>query len=329
MKFKGMIFTGFIIVSIISVLYYFRLESFTASTENHAFIEYVNAEQFGANGEDQKDDSKAIQRAIDYSQVEKIGKVKLLGNKNYILKKGLILKEEVELELGQNTRLSIDGDFRVIEVEKNASITNGIFEITNKNFDSEVIYLDGKQKFWSWERTRINNVAIINSSGSKKGTGISLFSGGADQFISFVNFQDINISGLKTGVRMEAKPPEKGEKGYSFINGNRFNNLTLDGCINCIEILGSVTVPYECSGNEFKGIQVQTTQDTETVFKVNGSDNQIEAMIWDVHLLGNRSRQLITFTSQSTGNSLFSNLESTYIKDEGIYNYYTSPRDEN
>lgn len=329
MKFKGMLFTGAIIIAIISVLYYLNFESSNASTENHNFIEYVNAEQFGANGDDQKDDSKAIQRAIDYSHTEKIGKVKLVGNKNYILKKGLILKEEVELELGQSTRLFIDGDFRVIEVEKDASITNGIFEITNKNFDSEVIYLDGKQKFWSWERTRINNVAIINSSGSKKGTGISLFSRGADQFISFVNFQNINISGLKTGVRMEAKPPPKDEKGYSFINGNRFTNLTLDGCINCIDIIGSITVPNECSGNEFKGIQVQTTKDTESVFKVNGSDNQIEAMIWDVHLLGDRNRNLISFTSQSTGNSLFSNLESTYIKDEGIYNYYTSPRDEN
>jgi polygalacturonase len=326
LKLKKIMLPVIIIFSLVFVLLIFNQLNTSPSTTEKT-TEYVNAEKFGADGDDLKDDSAAIQKAINYSQKEKVGKVKLLGNKNYVLTKGLVLKEGVELELGQNTRLFVEGDFRVIEVEKNASITNAIFEITNKEFDSEVIYLNGEQKFWSWERTRINNVTIINSSASKKGTGISLFSQGANHFISFVNFTDINISGLHTGVRLEAKQPPEGEEGYSFINGNRFTNLTLDACVNCIEIIGSVTIPNECSGNEFKGLQIQTSDDTDKVLTVNGSDNKFGAMIWDVHLLEYSSNPIVEFTSQSKGTTLFSNLESTLIDDKGIQNYYTSPHD--
>ncbi|MFZ7946732.1 glycosyl hydrolase family 28-related protein [Neobacillus sp. 19] len=67
----------------------------TANSQN----EYVNVEDFGANGDDAKDDSTSIQEAIHFSHDSKIGTVKLLGNKRYILNKGIVLKEGIELRI--------------------------------------------------------------------------------------------------------------------------------------------------------------------------------------------------------------------------------------
>lgn len=173
--------------------------------ESDGSKEYVNAEEFGADGGDDKDDSVAIQDAINYSAKEKIGKVKLSGNHHFILKNGIKVLEGVKVELGQNTKIFIEGDFRAFELMKNASIENGVIEVTNAKFESDVIYLNGKERFWSHERTRIHNVAIINSSGTNLGKAISLYSKGGDHFISFVNFTDINISGFEYGIHINPK----------------------------------------------------------------------------------------------------------------------------
>lgn len=288
-------------------------------------MEYVNANDFGAIGDDSKDDSDSIQEAIDYSHDSSIGKVKLLGNKSYILKKGLVLKGGVELELGQNTRLMIDGNFKVIEIEKNASIKNGIIEIPDKKFNSSVIFLNGKQKIWSWDRTRIQNVSIINSSGSHKGTGLYLFADGPGHFISFMNVSDLYIVGFHTGVKLEALAPQDNDS-YSFINGNRFTNLTLDDCVRCIDINSSVTIPNESSGNEFSGLQIQVSKATEKVLTVSGSDNRFEGIVWDIHTL-KRGNDVIEFTRDSTRNILNSNIESQYILDHGRDNNFSFPKE--
>lgn len=292
----------------------------TANSQN----EYVNVEDFGANGDDAKDDSTSIQEAIHFSHDSKIGTVKLLGNKRYILNKGIVLKEGIELEFGQNTTLQIEGNFKVIEVEKNASLLNGILEIVNAEFDSDVIYLDGNQKFWSWDKTRINNVTILNTSGSHKGTALHLYAGGSGNFISFVNFTDINIAGFQTGVKLEAEEPKVKNK-YNFVNGNRFTNLTLDDCINGIAMNGSISIPNESSGNEFSGLQIQVSKVTKSVVKVSGSDNRFEGVIWDVHIV---NKPIIEFSKESQRNRLLSNMGSKFIKDKGRQNYYTSPEEE-
>ena len=286
--------------------------------------ENVNVDDFGANGEDSKDDSESIQAAINYSQSSKIGKVKILGNKSYILKKGLVLNEGVELEFGQNTRLRVEGNFQAIKVMKNASITNGIFEIVDENFKSDVIYLNGKEKFWSWERTKIQNVTILNSSGSHMGTGLHLYAGGPSHFICFVNFSDMKISGFHTGVKLEVKKPKDNKN--SFINGNRFINFTLDDCIRGIDINSSISIPNESSGNDFSGLQIQISKYTKKAITVSGSDNRIEGVVWDVHILKN-TKSVIEFTQESMRNNLSSNLGPEYIEDKGELNYYTSPKE--
>ncbi|MFP7297448.1 hypothetical protein [Neobacillus niacini] len=288
--------------------------------------EYVNVEEFGANGNDSKDDSESIQAAIDYSHKYKIGKVKILGNRTYIVEQGLVLKNGVELEFGQNTKIRVAGDFKVIDVKKNASISNGIFEIVDDQFNSDVIYLDGNQRFWSWDRTQISNVTIINLTDSHKGTGLHLYARESDHFISFINFSNLRIAGFHTGVKLEADKPKEKDK-YSFVNGNRFINLTLDDCVRCIDINSSISIPNESSGNQFSGLQIQLSENTEQAIRVTGSDNRFEGVIWDSHIL-KENLAIVEFKTDSMRNRLDSNLRSDFIKDRGKNNYYTSPEED-
>ncbi|MDO6657819.1 hypothetical protein [Anaerobacillus sp. 1_MG-2023] len=280
---------------------------------------FVTAEQFGANGEDANDDSEAIQRAIDYSAEVGIGKVRLTGNNTYYLAQGLIIKEKVELKMDQNTRIFIEGNFRAFELKRNASLSNGTIEVTSPKFRSEVIYLDGQEQNWSTERTRVNNVTIFNSSGSHLGTAMFFFAGKPGDYISFVNVSDVNIIGFYQGIKMEASQSGANNQ-YTWINGNRFINITLDDCVRCIELIGEVSVPNETSGNQFSELQIQISKVTEKAIILSGSSNQINGMIWDAHLALQES--LIEFTPQSYGNNVNLNLLDDRVINNGRSNIY-------
>lgn len=281
---------------------------------------YIQVEDFGANGTDYVDDSKAIQQAIDYAQQMKIGKVTLADHKEYLLTGPIVLKKGVELEMGQNTKLLIDGNFRAIEMQNNSSIVNGIIMVVSSTFDSQVIYLDGKYKFSSWDRARIDNVTIVNASGSYKGTALALFAGGSGHFITYLNFTNLKIINFFTGIQLKAQKPAS---GYSWVNANRFQNITLDACINSIELLGSKTIPNETSGNQFQGLQIQVEPNTNSILKVSGQDNTFEAMIWDIGKVG--TRKVINFTVNSIGNQLDFNLTLTNVTNSGVSNRITTP----
>jgi hypothetical protein len=281
---------------------------------------YTHSKSLNRYGGDEKDDAEVIQQAIDESYRNKEGLVLLPSNKHYVIRSGLVIKEGVTLQLGQNTKILIDGDFKAIELEKNASIENGILEVVNPQFKSEVIYLDGKQKLWSWERTSVHNVSIINSSGSHRGTAISLQAKGKNNFISFVNFTDNKIAGFETGIRMVVNRNGKKE-GESWINGNRFINMTLDDCVNYILIDSSVSIPNESSGNQFTGLQIQLSKVSRTVMKVSGSYNWFQGMIWDQHFLA-EGNQVVHFTQESSTNKFEMNIDEYFILDEGNENSY-------
>ncbi|MDM5340407.1 hypothetical protein QUF84_24740 [Fictibacillus enclensis] len=279
---------------------------------------YINAEKYGANGDDLQDDTKAIQQAINESYSSKIGKVRLTGNKQYVLTSGLNVKRGIELELDQNTKILVNGNFRAFSLHKNASITNGIVEVTDKHFHSEVIYLDGKEQFWSDTRTQVHNLTIINSSGSHGGTGIKLFAGGVDHYISFVNFQDLSIAGFQKGLEISVQKPKK---KAAWINGNRFINFTFDDCIKCIVIHSSRTVPNESSGNQFLGLQIQVSKQTEQILSVSGTHNTFDGMIWDTQLLSNASEP-VDLTANSIKTRVNFNINGKFVKDRGVDNKF-------
>lgn len=282
---------------------------------------YIKSTNIETQGDDLKDDAKVIQQAINDSFKNKKGLVKLTGNKKYVIRSGLVIKEGVTLELGKNTRILVDGNFRAIQLEKNASIINGTIEVIDHRFKSEVVFIEGKHKFWSWERTEVTNVSIINSSGSHKGSALSLYATGDESFISFVNFVNNKVAGFHNGIQIVVEPSGN-KKGQSWINGNRFVNMTLDNCVNYIVIDSSVSIPNESSGNQFTGLQIQLSSISKTIIKVSGSYNTFQGMVWDQHLL-NDSNKVVQFSQESAHNKLDMNIENYSIIDKGNQNSYT------
>jgi hypothetical protein len=245
-------------------------------------------------------DSLKIQAAINYAR-NNAGKNVKLGNRDYVITAPIIIKQGVKLLFDYGTKFVVEGNFRVVEIQQNASLEGAYIAINDPAFDSEVIYLDGKYKYYNtWNRTHIRDINIVNWHSSHKGIGLSLFSGGAGHEISFVHFENIKIAGLKTGMKLVAKRPAS---GMSWINANRFLNLSLDDCIEMITMTSSSTIPYEISGNRFRDLQIQPTSITTKILRVCGQFNYFDGMVWDISSIPHNN-PVIDLTSYSMDTTL-------------------------
>ncbi|WP_052475169.1 hypothetical protein [Bacillus badius] len=266
-----------------------------------------------------RDDAKAIQRAIDFCAAHKKEKVTLQANKTYRVQSGFTVKEGVKLEFGQQAVLAVRGNAQVMKVEKDAAVINGTIQITDPSFQSEVIALEGTDRFDAANKTRLENMTIINKSGSHKGIGLSLYAKGPWHNISFVNFTNITVIGFETGIQLKAEDPGGGT--YSWVNANRFDNVALEDCVLGIRLIGSISIPNECSGNFFTGLQIQLTENTKRLLEADGSYNRFEGMAWDQQRVQHQ-QPLIVFTSQTEKNKAEINIDSQYIHDKGTRNEY-------
>ncbi|WP_181351277.1 glycosyl hydrolase family 28-related protein [Thalassobacillus sp. CUG 92003] len=291
----------------------------TFNKESGQEIGRISVEAFGARGDDRKDDSSAIQAAINSSYESEKLPVQLLG-KTYILKQGLRLKEGVALEMGMGTKLLVEGDFNVLELERKTSISNGTIEITTPQFQGVVLHVSGKERIWTTERIHIENVTLYNSSGTNRGKGISFTAGTSGEFISFVNVSGVNVSGFNTALHLQTAPPQK-EEEHNFVNGNRFVNMTLDDCVVCIHLDSEVTIPNEVSGNMFDNLQIQLTERTDKAVILSGTNNTIEGMIWDASII---EGPLIVVNEQSYGNFIRVNLPKGRLIDKGQGNNFST-----
>ncbi|UGO49149.1 hydrolase [Bacillus phage vB_BanH_Emiliahah] len=246
--------------------------------------------------------AEQIQNAINAASTSNLHKtVQLEENKDYSITAPILVKKNVELLFGYGTKFVIDSNVRVIELEQNASVTHPYIAIQDPIFDSAVFYLDGKYKYYNtWNRSAIKNGVIVNWAGSYKGVGISCFAGGGGHEISFVNFFDIKISGLRRGIELKASKPAT---GMAWVNANRFNDISIDDCVEMIVIDSAETVPNECSGNMFTGLQLQPSAMTQLVLQVNGQQNRFEGMLWDTHLITNPGA-IVKLTNTSSYNKV-------------------------
>ncbi|MED2040117.1 hypothetical protein P4V58_23710 [Bacillus wiedmannii] len=264
-----------------------------------------------------KNDSNKIQSAINKAESSKI-KTVLLEDKKYKITSPIIVKKGVKLLFGYGTQFVIEGNFRVLEVEKNASIEGAYIAIDDPTFNSEVIYLDGKNKYYStWHKTQIKDINIINWAETNKGTGISLYSGGKENEISFINFENIKVVGMETGLKLVAKKPQS---GYAWINANRFINFSLEDCVNMIYLDSNVTIPNEISGNQFTNLQIQPSNKTKSIVRVSGQHNEFHGMVWDLNKIKHEN-ELIELTDKSMNTIIeMSSIPANRVLDSGKAN---------
>ncbi|HDR7206825.1 TPA: hypothetical protein QCW56_005472, partial [Bacillus cereus] len=183
---------------------------------------------------------------------------------------------------------------------------------------SEVIYLDGKNKYYNtWNKTQIKDINIINWTETNKGTGISLYSAGKENEISFVNFENIKIVGMETGLKLVAKKPSTGQ---AWINANRFMNFSLEDCVNMIYMDSQVTTPNEISGNQFTNLQIQPSNKTKSIIKVSGQYNEFHGMVWDLNKIKHEN-ELIELTDKSMNTVIeMSSVPANRVLDSGKSN---------
>ncbi|MGR5988266.1 MULTISPECIES: hypothetical protein [unclassified Bacillus (in: firmicutes)] len=288
-----------------------------------AFYQYNKTDSLSKNDkvyvEDFKgeNDSNKIQSAINKAESSKI-KTVLLDDKKYKITSPIVVKHGVKLLFGYGTQFVVEGNFRVLELEKNASIEGAYIAIDDPKFNSEVIYVDGKNKYYNtWHKTQIKDINIINWTETNKGTGISLYSGGKENEISFINFENIKVVGMETGVKLVAKKPQS---GHAWINANRFMNFSLEDCINMIYMDSNVTTPNEISGNQFTNLQIQPSNKTKSIVKVSGQHNEFNGMVWDLQKI-NHEKELIELTDKSMNTVVeMSSVPANRILDSGKSN---------
>lgn len=272
----------------------------------------INVENFkGVN------DTAIVQSAIDFAFAHKSFKTVLLSDRDYVITGKIVIKEGVKLLFGYGTRFVINGNFRVLELQRNASLEGAYIAIDDVNFNSPVIYLDGKYKYYNtWNKTLIKDINIVNWSGSNKGTGLHLYSNGTGHEISFVNFENINIAGLNTAIRLQSIKPLT---GYSWVNANRFTNVSIDDCVQGIVFNSSESIPNECSGNFFINLQIQPSSKTVKLVTISGQYNEFNGMAWDLSLV--RNNTLVEFISQSSYNKInIRSIPTSRIVDNGKFN---------
>jgi len=294
------------IVLITFAFYQYNKKDYAAKSTN-LYVENFKGEN----------DSIKIQSAINKAESSKI-KTVLLDDKKYKITSPIIVKKGVKLLFGYGSQFVVEGNFRVLELENNASIEGAYIAIDDPKFNSEVIYLDGKNKYYNtWNKTQIKDINIINWTETNKGTGISLYSAGKENEISFVNFENIKIVGMETGLKLVAKKPSTGQ---AWINANRFMNFSLEDCVNMIYMDSQVTTPNEISGNQFINLQIQPSNKTKSIIKVSGQYNEFHGMVWDLNKIKHEN-ELIELTDKSMNTVIeMSSVPANRVLDSGKSN---------
>jgi hypothetical protein len=241
-----------------------------------------------------------IQAAIDFA-FQNARKTVIASDKDYYMTGTVIIKQGVKLQGSFGTRFVIGANVRGFELEKDASLWDASIMVDYNGYNKEVIYLDGKYKYYNtWNNSSLKNLILVNWTGSVSGTGIRLYSGGNGHEISFINFTDIKIVSFEKGIYLKAVKPTS---GYSYINANRFDKVSLEDCIENIVLEGSETIPNECSGNSFTNLQIQPSSNTIHIMTLQGQYNKIDGICWDLHLI-QHSNPVFIFKSESNYNEL-------------------------
>ncbi|MCM3068384.1 hypothetical protein M3568_18870 [Priestia flexa] len=269
-------------------------------------IDYENSydytvSQFGADGQDKKDDSSAIQKAIDQANKSGGGDV-YVPKGTYNIETTIEIKKNVTLILSKGATLLAKKNVNVAHIRLNGSIQGGtINTYFVEGYSASAIYLDGGDHFLSGNHlTTISNMKII---GKRNGEGNAIYFRTQNNLdsISWVHVSNLNIYGFNKAIHFKTTPAEKGN--LNWINGNTLEQIHISNCEYGIYLDGHASVPYEVAGNTFDTIQIQISERTKFGIYVKGNRNYFQATIWD-----NKHQESAKFDSDSYKNQLISNI---------------------
>lgn len=268
---------------------------------------YIMVKDFtGAN------DSLKIQAALDFAFANN-KQVVIAENREYNLTGAIKVRQNVELRGERATQYTVNGNFRVFELEQNASMNLGSIVIREDTFNSEVIYLDGKYQYGAVDqRTFLKDLDIKNFSNVSGGTAISFFSGGENHYIHYINLERLSIYNCAVGIKLKASVPTNGD---AWVNANRFDKITISECIEMIVLESGITYPNDCSGNSFTNLQIQPGSNTQKILTITGEGNVFSGAMWDAFIIPH-TNPIVEFKAES----MFNSLDLKFLPEERVIN---------
>ncbi|WP_091190255.1 hypothetical protein [Paenibacillus catalpae] len=266
-------------------------------------------------------DGSDIQQAIDLAAASGGGDVEIPAGK-FDVGNTIIVKPSVTLQLNSGTMLVPVRNVNVIELRRNSAVNGGIiYAYDFKGYSKSGIYLDGAQEFsGTLKSAGISNIKIIGRPGY--GNGLFFYAEEGSDHVSWVEAHNLNITGFEKAIYFKTEPVQKPDKIW--INGNNFSQIFIKDADYGIYLDGHMDLPYEISGNNFTGVQIQTSEQTKQAIFVKGTKNYIQAMIWDYHL----GAEAVHLDRNSLRNQIQSNVsidDRAYI-DDGIDNLSVSAK---
>lgn len=248
---------------------------FVNQVVNEADDRGINVRHFGAKGDGSTDDTDAFQQALDYASAYNRTSVFVPAGK-YVISKELVLNF-VEL-YGQgvvSTTLIPKTTSRLITMQWKSILRN--IRIDNSQIDTAIS--DICLAPTSGEVGTNNTITdiYIDDSGDHEVTGIlaapKTNASGQTIFVFPNIVSNITMSNIFNGIHLLSS-------AGAWVNGNVFENITIQGFRNTGIWLDAGTNPASISHNSFKNIQIQyqsKTPSTARAFKINyGVNNKFD-----------------------------------------------------
>lgn len=251
---------------------------------------------------DKNDASLLIQTAIDRMEAGTI----IMRPGNYGISSTIIIKPDITLEMDNGAILFANKDINMIQIKPGGKIRGGKIDVSEIPFSKSIITLDGTDGFEFSDQTSIKEIILsthMDFSSPPTGTAIYFKTRGTSGgHISGVLLRDISIYGLfNYGIYLD-----QDGRSDNWINGNLFDSIFAEGVRYFIyfnNVNGENT-----DGNIFTNLQYQSTELTESVLTIGGSNNQFNCMIWDWQVA--KGYFAILLQKKSVHNYIISNSDS-------------------
>lgn len=242
------------------------VKSQLAQTESQVGLK---PEVHGVLGDGSADDSTNLQQMIDSAGGSAIT---LSPNKKYLIKNSLTLNSDTVL-YGNNSVIIIDADIDGIVYPANAYVDNLNIEIKIDNYSKTAFKIDDESGFNVLTKNGFFGLNLIGK--GVNGNAIGVDDDGEQGVVCYLKAENISIYDFEKGVTLTNSHAE------SWYNGNVFKNVTMYNCKHFIDLLGT------CDGNDFSGVQIQPTTNTESIIRTDGRYNKFNAIVWDLHRFDN------------------------------------------